>query len=188
MHVRICMVRRKRILKLNKFQDYNIIYLWRHRLVVPRATGQTITRITAEVKNRTKRQFGATIPVGTYFIASSRHQNMVTYKAQRVRLDGRATARISIPAACINASRPIPGRHDKFKGVATVSKELTRFLQRASTEEPMVIQAGVWAVTDRYTKRDIQQRLISGAAPAISDHQIMRAKSILEELNLPTRL
>lgn len=181
--------RKRRIAGIKRGQEYNIIHLWKRRLVLPRATGQTITSINAEIHNRTGKRVDVIIPVGTYFIASSRHQNMVTSQPYRFQLQEHATTRISVQAACMNANRPIPGERDRFKGVARAPTKIVKFLVHARSYDPMTIQAGVWAISDRYTKREVQARLITSAgAPAISDKQAATAKVLLDQLQIRNRL
>jgi hypothetical protein len=128
---------------LNDSQEYDIIDLWAYRFVLPRATGHTITQVNAEVQNLTGKCLRVVVRPGTYFVACGGHQNMVTYREHRFLLPERGTARFSVPAACINAELPIPREGDHFRGVARVSEDLRRFLERADGEDPMVIQAGV---------------------------------------------
>jgi hypothetical protein len=73
--------------------------------------------------------------------------------------------------------------------VAKVKKELIRFLETAKDEEPMVVQAGVWAITDGYTKADVQRKLFvrdqyGRTWVAVSNHQVARAKRILDKLGI----
>jgi hypothetical protein len=138
--------------ELNESEEYDILKLWKYRLVLPRATGQSITHINAEVQNLTNKRLQVIIFPGTYFVSSGNHQNMVICDKHYFRLNKLATGRFSVPAACINAKLPIPGKNDYFKGVAKVSKNLIRFLKRARSEDSRVIQAGVWAITDCYSK------------------------------------
>jgi hypothetical protein len=185
-------VRLRLLAKLNDSEEYDILKLWKYRFVLPRATGQSITHINAEVQNLTDKRLQVVIFPGTYFISSGDHQNMVTCDEYHFWLNKQSKTRFSIPAACINAKRPIPGEDDYFKGVAKVSKNLIRFLKRACGEDSKVIQAGVWAITDRYSRKDIQRQLFvrtsHGNMPAISDYQIDRAKQILNSLGIQTNL
>jgi len=73
-------------------------------------------------------------------------------------------------------------------------------MEAAEGEDAMVIQAGVWALTDGYSRQRIQQTLRTrrvstryggipmGAGtdegPAISNVQIDRAKAILDRLKI----
>jgi hypothetical protein len=75
-------------------------------------------------------------------------------------------------------------------------------MEAAEGEDAMVIQAGVWALTDGYSRAQIQRTLRTrrvrygitvglGAAdegPAISNAQIDKAKSILARLGIRNSL
>jgi len=183
----------KRVAELSEDQEYDLIELWNYRFVLPRATGQTITHINAQVENRTEKRLRVLVKPGTYFVSSGGHQNMVARSEHRFTLRARSTEKIYVPASCINAALPIPGAQDQFHGVAKVSNDLVRFLEKARGEDDMVVQAGVWALTDGYSKYDIQTKLVarssSGSSrPAVSDQQVARAKRILDELGIGNRL
>jgi hypothetical protein len=114
---------------------------------------------------------------------------MVTRTTHRFRLNPCFTVQIQVPAACINADCPVPGERDRFRGVAKVRKDLVRFLEKTEHEDPMVTQAGVWAITDGYTKSEVQRRLIvrgeyGRTRSAVSDQQVARAKWILDRLGI----
>jgi hypothetical protein len=108
-------------------------------------------------------------------------------------VDAGETVTISIDSTCINAARPIPTGKDRFRGAAKASRKLILFLDSAQYEDSMVIQAGVWAITDNYSKKDIQSKLVLSpssyrSGPAVSDAQIARAKQILDGLEIRNRL
>jgi hypothetical protein len=183
----------ERLAKLNESEEYDLIVLYQWGFVLARGTGQTITDIKAEVQNLTDKKLRVIIRPGTYFVSSGAHQNMVTRTEHRFRLYENATETVYVPASCINAESPIPGEHDRFHGVAKVSDNLTRFLERAGREDPMVIQAGVWALTDNYSQYEVQHKLMARSSrgdtrPAVSDEQVARARRILNELGIPNRL
>ena len=185
--------RLERLAQLNEGEEYDLVQLYQMGAVSPRATGQSITRINAEVQNLTDKKLRVIIRTGTYFISSDIHQNMVTRTEHRFRLHERATERFGVPAACINAESPIPVEDDHFSGVASVSDDLTRFLERAGGEDPMVIQAGVWALTDNYSQYEVRHKLMARSSqgdmrPAISVDQVATAQRILNELGIPNRL
>jgi hypothetical protein len=184
--------RRGRLARLGE-EEEDIVYLSKYGFVLPRATGQSITHISAEVENLTEKSLQVVIKPGTCFLSSGSHQNMVTCQRHTFRLFQGETKRVSVPAACINAGKPIPAQKDRFRGVARVSDNLTRFLERASAEDAMVIQAGVWALTDNYSGTDVQRRLIARTSrgescPAVSAAQVAKARQILDELQVPNRL
>ena len=182
--------------------DYaDIVSLYRKGIITVKGTGQSITDIHAEVKSRVRVPIKVVVTHGTYFVSTGNHQNMVTRKKYRFELDPMGSRTIHVPAACINANLPIPQDKDGFKGVSQVPDKLSKFLEAAQDEDPMVVQAGVWAITDGYTARQIQQHLrirrsdrygsagsMHDAGAAISDSQISRAKAILDKLGIKTGL
>jgi hypothetical protein len=174
---------------LSESEEYDLLYLWKYRFVLPCATGQSITHINAEIQNLTDKHLQVVIRPGTYFVSSGNHQNMVTRTRHCFQLTRHAKVHVEVLASCINANCPIPDKKDRFKGVAKGSKDLIRFLGAAEDEHPMTIQAGVWAITDSYTKADVQRKLFvrdqyGRTWVAISDEQVARAKYILDELGI----
>lgn len=181
------------IAALSSTEEHDILDLWQHRFVLPRATGQGITHINAEVRNLTRKALSVVIHPGTYFISSGHFQNMATVSSHRFTLGPRATERIGIAAACINAGMPIPQEKDRFHGVAKAPESVALFLESARLESPMVLQAGVWALTDGLNSEQIQARLISQSSdvlrrPAISPTDVLRAKCILDSLGIQHRI
>jgi len=177
----------------------DVLYLHQMGLLSARATGKSITNITVEIVSRVGLPLKVTVGHGIYFVSRGNHQNMVTRAKYQFELQPLDTKRISIPAACINASLRIPGAGDRFVGVARVPENVRRFLEAAEGEDAMVVQAGVWALTDGYSRSIIQQTLRRrrvpthdgvplGAGnddgPAISDAQIDRARAILDLLEI----
>jgi hypothetical protein len=178
-----------RAASLSEDQDHDLVDLYKKGFVNPRASGQSITHINAEVESLIGKRVCVVVRPGTYFRSNGAHQNMVTRTTHRFWLNPCFTVRIRVPASCINANCPIPGQHDRFRGVAKVKKDLIRFLEKAEREDPMVVQAGVWAITDDYDKADVQRKLVVRDAygrtwTAVDDHQVARAKWILDRLKI----
>lgn len=183
-------------------EGYNdIVDLYKKGLVFAKGTGQSITDISAEITNRANSPLKVSVPHGTYFVSRGNHQNMVTRRKYEFELDPLDTENIRVPASCINASLPIPSEKDRFSGVSRVPNNVRRFMEAAEGEDAMVIQAGVWALTDGFSRQRIQRTLrtrrvstrygmhIPGMlntdeGPAISDAQIDRAKVILDNLKI----
>lgn len=143
-----------------------------------------IKKIEVRVENRTRQVLKIHISPGTCFIASGRHQNMAARVEKRFSLQELDVYSGSLSAVCVNAKKPIPSDRDSFSSVARSPADLTRFLARSARENPMVVQAGVWALTDRYTAAQIQARLRRGASSAISNKHIKKAREILHELGI----
>jgi hypothetical protein len=177
----------------------DVIYLNKLGLLFAKGSGQTITEISAKIINRVNQPLHVLIPHGTYFVSIGNHQNMVTRKKYKLTLSPLSTQEINVPASCINANLPIPNESDQFSGVARVSKSAAQFLEASENEDAMVIQAGIWAITDSYSRDQIKSHLrirrtyidstrLSDEVPAISDNQIDKAKEILKKLGIPNNL
>lgn len=132
-----------------------------------------------------------TVPVGTFFAASnSASQSMVstTERASSILGDGWVT--ITVPAACANKPRNIPGLQDRFSvrrlpqqaELATAVKAL----DGARASYP-IVQAAVWIITDNATfggmgtliRRPFNSPLATGTR-VISPDDATRALKILD--------
>lgn len=179
----------------------DIVDLYKKGLITAKGTGQSITDISAEIVSRVAVPLKVSVSHGTYFVSRGNHQNMVTRRKYQFDLGPLDNERIHVPSACINASLPIPNEKDRFHGVARVPSNVRRFMEAAEGEDAMVIQAGVWALTDGYSRQRIQATLrtrrvssrygvpLPGAmgsdeGPAISNAQIDQAKAILDRLKI----
>jgi hypothetical protein len=171
----------------------DLVFLCKRRFVRATATGQSITSISAKLENLLPKKLHVVIPVGTYFLSSGNHQNMVARKEQVTTLLPLSSQQVFIDASCINASRPIPGDTDVFSGVERISGDLARFLLAAGDAGPMVVQAGVWALTDGYTGYSVKTRLVArdqngNTRPAVTDSEIVEARRILKSLGIRNNL
>lgn len=174
-------------------QQYDLLFLHEKGFVRAKGSGQSIKKIFVDVENLIRKKLHVVVKTGTYFVSSGGHQNMATTTEYAFTLLPCATEHLGIKAACINANRPIPGKNDQFYGVARVSDEVARFLEASKTEDSMVIQAGVWTLTDNYSRYDIIKHLISKDSHGNTWHPVThehcdRAKEILEKLGIPHRL
>lgn len=171
----------------------DLVFLHEQGFVQARATGHSITRVYGEVHNRVSRRLRVRALPGTCFVARGSHQNMVTRCPFRFTLEPGATATMGIEASCLNAARPIPRDTDRFDGVRLAPEPVVRFLEAAQRLDAMTVQAGVWALTDDYTERDVQQRLVQRDRfgphlPAVTADQVDDARDLLGRLGLPNRL
>lgn len=172
---------------------HELVDLHRSGFVRASATGQSITRVFAEVENLLARKLRVQASPGTAFVAIGAHQNMVTRRPCRFTLEPGGRHLMSIEASCLDAGRPIPGSADRFDGVRAAPAGVKRFVDAAQDADPMVVQAGVWALTDGYSASDVQRRLEQHdrwgrRVSAVSTSQIDQARRILEQLALPSRL
>ena len=178
---------------LDENQQYDLLFLHEGGFIRAKGSGQSITKIYAELENLIRKKLHVVVKPGTYFVSSGGHQNMATNKKYTLTLYPCSTQQIEISATCINADRPIPGKGDRFYGVARVSDEVARFLEATNNEDPMVVQAGVWTLTDNYSRYDVISRLISKDESGNSWHPVThehcdRAKAILEQLGIAHNL
>jgi hypothetical protein len=178
---------------LDESQHHDLLMLQERGFVSAKATGQTITQIGADVENRVGKKLHVAIKPGTYFVSTGNYQNMVTRKRYTFTLYPNESASVNIEATCINASLPVPTGKDRFRGVKCVRNDIVRFLEASQDADPMVVQAGVWTLTDNYTAHDIQNHLVcqdrfGNRRRAVSDEHIAEARRILDQLNLNHRL
>lgn len=174
---------------LKEDQQYNLLFLNERGFVRAKASGQSITEIYADVENLIRKRLRVVVTPGTYFVSSGGHQNMVTRREYTFTLYPCSSERMRIDATCINANLPIPGARDRFYGVRRVSDDIARFLEAARSASPMVVQAGVWALTDGYTGDQVQTHLVSqdqygNTRQAVSSSDIEEARRILNSLGI----
>lgn len=170
--------------RLDTSCQQDLIDLSKQGFVRVRARGVDITAIDVRVENRTRRAFKIRVSAGTCFIGSGRYQNMAARREEKFALPALDGYPCRLPVVCVNADRPIPTENNVFSSVRPSPADLTRFLERSAREDPMVAQAGAWALTDHYNGAQIQARLQRGGSPAISELQILKAKAILDELGI----
>ena len=168
---------------------HDLVELSSKGFVRARATGESITHVDAEIENRVHTRLRVVIRPGTYFIARGGHQNMVSRRETTVTLAPRTTSSVSVEASCINAGLPIPEKRHRFRGVKRVPHDLVRFLEASAHADAMVVQAGVWALTDGYTAHDVQTRLVArdrygNIHQAVSDEDVRQARRILDSLGI----
>ena len=183
--------RRSRKLADDIFHD--IFKLWQMRVVTVTAKGKSITEIYVDVKSFLDKPLKVLIPHGTCFKSKGAHQNMVSRKEFVFALQPLGARFLNVPASCVNAGRPIPGKADAFRGVERVSSPIESFLRESDGYGPMVAQAGVWALEDGYTRSQIKDRLTTVFSDgrskiSISDSDIDCAKGILDRLGINSNI
>jgi hypothetical protein len=170
--------------RLDTSCQQDLIDLSKQGFVRVRARGVDITAIDVRVENLTRQVFKIRISAGTCFIGTGQYQNMAVRVEELFVLPAVDVYCGRVPAVCVNAQRPVPSEKNAFFSVTRSPADLTRFLAGSAREDPMVAQAGAWALTDHYNGAQIQARLQRGGRPAISELQILRAKAILDELGI----
>ncbi len=170
--------------RLDPFGYHELTELSQNNFVRVWARGVDITAIDVRVENQTRRAFKIRISAGTCFIGTGRYQNMAARQEEKFALPALDGYSCRLPVVCVNADRPIPTEKNAFLSVRPSPADLTRFLERSAREDPMVAQAGAWALTDHYTAAQIQARLKMGGSAAVSGQDILRAKNLLDELGI----
>ena len=180
-------------------QDIDLVLLFNKGFVRAQATGQTITGIDARVESLVGRRLRVVVSAGTYFVSlrggstgggnSGGHQNMVARRPCSFSLEGGESRRFHVEAACINASLRIPGEEDGFHGVARVPEKVARFLEASRESHAMVVQAGVWALTDGYSGAQVQQHLVGrdrngNVRQVVTEAHIAEARRLLDGLRI----
>jgi hypothetical protein len=178
---------------LREDAQHDLVMLHERGFVRARANGQSIVNVNADVESLIRKPLRVIVNPGTYFVASGGHQNMVTTQKYSFSLSSCGQHRMDVRAACINANRPIPGKNDRFRGVARVPDAVARFLEASAGEDPMVVQAGVWTLTDGYSRDQVIRHLISRDHNGNTWHPVTqahcdKAKAILNSLGIAHRL
>jgi hypothetical protein len=172
---------------------HDILALWQSRVVTVTAKGRSITEIYVNITSRLERPIKAVLSHGTFFCSKGIHQNMVIRKEVPFLLRPLSVKYMTVPATCIDAERPIPSGKDCFKGVRKVSPRVEQFLRESDGCSSNVVQAGVWAITDGYSREQIKRRLVRTSSggrviASISDSDITMAKALLSRLGIPSNL
>src|SRR5919106_1383629 len=94
---------------LTEDQQYDLLFLHERGFVRAKGSGQSITKVYADVENLIRKKLRVVVAPGTYFVSSGGHQNMATTTEYTFTLQPCRTEHLRINAACINANRPIPG-------------------------------------------------------------------------------
>ncbi|HEY2956329.1 MAG TPA: hypothetical protein VGK89_13910 [Candidatus Eisenbacteria bacterium] len=113
--------------------------------------GSGIRTVDLSVRRLTDYPIRLRIPAGSFFVAQSDAQNMVSRSSLTVWLEDQEWTHVEIPAACANRTRPIPRERDSFTVRRSAhQEELVRvvplFAKSGASFE--VQQAAVWIVTD----------------------------------------
>lgn len=179
--------------ELTEDRSYDLLFLFEKGFVHPRGSGESITRIYIEIENLIRKKIRVTIKPGTYFLASGNYQNMATTSEYSITLQPLGVEKCGIDAVCINADRPIPNKSNHFNGVAQVSPDVAGFIVASKDENRFVIQAGIWTLTNNYTRVDVMTRLVlrdhkGNITQAVTHEHCDRAVEILESLGLKHRL
>jgi hypothetical protein len=172
----------------------DIVDLLDEKKIEVQAQGSGIESVQVRVRRLVPYPLTVRIPAGTYFVAARQSaQNMVTTAASRATLVTDDWQSVSVPAACANRPRDIPGIGDEFKVQRSpYQKELARLmpvLERAAVPSD-VRQAAVWIVTDNADFGDLGILVggFGGFGPRVIDEQdAARAMMICDQAGIDIR-
>lgn len=172
---------------------HDIVDLWSMRAVDIRGMGSSLTKLDVHVTNRLGQPVKIVVARGTAFAAAGNHQNMVVVQEHVFHLPPHSSKYFSVRVACLNAHRDIPNSRDGFRGVSKADTRVVGYIDAARNKSDMVLQAGVWAITDGLDRRALKHRLIDveslrGKGSIIDDHVVNEAAAILRRLQIPTSI
>ncbi|MDR2451583.1 MAG: hypothetical protein LBE85_07420 [Candidatus Accumulibacter sp.] len=137
----------------------DIVDLLAEKKIEIQAQGSGIQSVRVRIRRLVPYPLSIRVPVGSYFVSARQSaQNMVTTAESKVRLTTGEWQSISVPAACANRPKDIPGSQDSFTVRRSPhQKELVRLmplLDKASVPYA-TRQAAVWIVTDNASYSDL---------------------------------
>jgi len=172
----------------------DVVGLLRQRKIEIQSQGSGIQNVSLKVRRLVPQEIEVKIPIGTFFVSNNRSaQNMVGTGERTVTLRSDDWVEISIPAACANRPRDIPGSGDSFQIERSPHQEelarLIPVLDRAGVPYA-VRQAAVWIVTDDASYSDLGI-LVSrptfqafGGTRTINESESARALQICDEAGI----
>lgn len=173
----------------------DIVDLLREQKIEIQIQGSGIQRVNVRVRKLVADPVTVRIPVGSYFVAARQSaQNMVATEQRMLNLAGNDWQTISVPAACANRPRVIPGGSDTFaveRGPAQDDlASLMPVLEKSGVSYP-TRQAAVWIVTDDASYSDLG-KLVSessyspfgSGSRVIHETETARAMKICDEAGI----
>ncbi|MDR1594476.1 MAG: hypothetical protein LBS43_08350 [Prevotellaceae bacterium] len=132
--------------------EYDVVELLENNIIEVEISGNDITQVNVKIRRLVPYTVNARIPVGSFFVSENPSaQNMVATAEKKVRLTTGGWQNISVPAACANRPKDIPGSSDKFSVQQSPNQDelvkLMPALNKANVSTP-VKQAAVWIITD----------------------------------------
>jgi uncharacterized protein YnzC (UPF0291/DUF896 family) len=132
--------------------DADIVELLENGIIEAEIIGGDITYVNVRIRRLVSDPVTVRIPVGSFFVSeNSSVQNMVATGGKNVRLTAGGWQSISIPAACANRPKKIPGSGNRFSVQRSPNQQelagLMPVLNRSGAGMA-VKQAAVWIITD----------------------------------------
>ena len=169
----------------------DIVDLLKEKKIQIETQGSGIRNVNVRVRKLVPYSLTVHVPIGSYFVSTRQSaQNMVTTAESKVRLTTDNWQSVSVPAACANRPRDIPGSRDTFTVQRSPhQKELARLMPvlRKAGVSFDVRQAAVWIVTDNadYGDLGILVSGFGGFGPRVIDEEdAARAMQICEEAGI----
>lgn len=157
--------------------------------------GSGIQNVRLKLRRLGSQPVRVNIPVGTFCVAKrSSAQNMVVTGARSVTLKNDEWHTVSMPAACANRPRDIPGTSDSFSLQKSPNQEelkkLISTMQANSVTYP-VRQAAVWIITDNASYSQLGQLvsrpvgvILGGGTRVIKEYEAARAMKICDSAGI----
>jgi hypothetical protein len=169
--------------------EYDIVELLENNIVEAEIRGSDITNVNLRIRRLVPYAVNVLIPVGSFFVAKNPSaQNMVATGEKKARLTTDEWQNISIPAACANRPKDIPGSDDRFSIQQSPNQEeLARLMPvlNGAGAVTTVKQAAVWIVTDNADYSDLGILVSSpGNVRAIGPEHAARAMKICAEAGI----
>ncbi len=106
--------RRKRLVErltakaadISENTQYDLIQLHQRGFVRAKGTGESITKVHADIENLTCKRVLVVVTSGTYFVSSGSHQNMAMTTEYPFTLNPCCTEHLDVTAVCIKCASP----------------------------------------------------------------------------------
>lgn len=166
--------------------DGNIVDLMDNQKIEVTARGAGIKAVVVSARKRVLYPVTVHIPAGTYFVSSNGFaQNMVA--TQDIHFQPkRDWQKFSVPVACANLTKNIPGTGDTFS--IRSSSDQTELVKLMTVLKNVNVsfgirQAAVWIITDDASFKDLS-KLVSGYSGLIASHQVISRQDAALAMNI----
>jgi hypothetical protein len=171
-----------------KSGEYDIVELLENNIIETDISGNDITQMDVKIRRLVSYAVNVRIPVGSFFVSKNPEvQNMVATAEKKMRLTNGNWQDISIPAACANLPKDIPGSGDKFSIQQSPDQaELAQLIPTLDKANASILvkQAAVWIVTDNVDFDDLGILINANNTRAIWYESTARAMKICAEAGI----
>jgi len=179
---------------LRSLDGYDIVDLLDKCMIEVEPAGSGIESVAVKVRRLVPYGVTVKVPVGTFFVSEKPStQNMVATSECEETLTTDEWTTLSVPAACANHSRDVPGFTDRFTVQHSAhSLDLVRLMPVLDGAQVSygVRQAAVWIVTDNVNYANLG-RLVrraswmpTGGSPVIRHYEAAQAMKICDEAGI----